>query len=110
MYTADNPGIAIRIPAPIATSREALASRAIAHVSGAAVAPISANGNAEAKAVGPRTQMNGTWISDASGIQCAFEGIGSTGFAGIVPPTSAKIQTTSTLNPSPRASVRATST
>jgi hypothetical protein len=43
--------------------------------------------------------MNGTWTIDASGIQWAFEGIGRTGFAGIVPPTSGKIQMKSTLKP-----------
>ena len=54
--------------------------------------------------------MNGTWTSDASGIQWAFEGIGRTGLAGIAPPTSGKIQMKSTLNPCPAASCRATST
>ena len=29
--------------------------------------------------------MNGTWTSDASGIQCALDAIGRTGFAGIGP-------------------------
>ena len=54
--------------------------------------------------------MNGTWTIDASGIQCAFEGIGRIGSAGIVPPTSGKIQMKSTWNPSPPATFRATST
>ncbi len=54
--------------------------------------------------------MNGTWTSEASGIQWALDGIGRTGLAGITPPTSAKIQTTSTLKPWPAASCRATST
>ena len=54
--------------------------------------------------------MNGTWTSDASGIQWALDGIGRTGFAGIRPPTSAKIQMKSTLKPCPAASGRATST
>ena len=45
--------------------------------------------------------MNGTWMNDASGSQCAFDGIGRTGFAGILPPTSAKIQTKSTLKAVP---------
>ena len=67
------------MPAPIATDRGAPASRPIAQASGAARAPNSANGIAEAIAVGPSSQMNGTWTSDASGIQCAFEGIGRTG-------------------------------
>ena len=40
--------------------------------------------------------MNGTCTSAASGSQCALEGIGRTGLAGIAPPTSAKIQTKST--------------
>ena len=52
-------------------------SRAIAQVSGAAIAPISANGSAEAQATSPKTAMNGTWTIDASGIQWAFDGIGS---------------------------------
>ncbi len=47
---------------------------------------------------------------DASGIQWAFEGIGRVGYAGIFPPTSAKIQMKSTLNPPPVWSDRATST
>ena len=54
--------------------------------------------------------MNGTWTIDASGIQCAFDGIGRTGWRGIAPPTSGKIQMKSTLNPCPAASCRATST
>ena len=54
--------------------------------------------------------MNGTWTIDASGIQCAFDGIGRTGLAGIAPPTSGKIQMKSTLKPWPAASCRATST
>jgi hypothetical protein len=71
---------------------------------------MSANGSADASAVGPRTQMNGTCTSDASGIQCAFEGIGRVGLAGIFPPTSAKIHRTSVLKPCPAASWRAVST
>ena len=71
---------------------------------------MSANGSAEAKAVGPRSQMNGTWMNDASGIQWALLGIGRTGSAGRTPPTSAKIQTKSTSNPWPSAIARATST
>ena len=45
--------------------------------------------------------MNGTWISAASGIQWAFEGIGSTAAAasGSRPPTSTKFQMKSTLKP-----------
>ena len=102
--------MAVRIPAPTATSRRSPASRAIAHASGAAAAPISANGRFDASVVGPRAQMNGTITIDASGIQWAFDGTGRTGFAGIVPPTSGKIQTKSTLKPWPAASCRATST
>src|SRR4051812_10125956 len=99
MYTTDSTGTAMRIPAPRATRADARASRAIAHVSGAANDPMSANGRADAQGVSPRIQMNGTWMTDASGIQCAFEGIGSTGFAGMVPPTSGKIQMRSMLKP-----------
>ena len=54
--------------------------------------------------------MNGTWTSEASGIQWALLGIGSVGSAGIVPPTSAKIQMKSTWRPCPAATARATST
>ncbi len=86
------------------------ASRPIAHASGAASAPAIANGSAEAMAVGPSSQMNGTWTSDASGIQWALDGIGRTGLAGMAPPTSGKIQMKSTLKPWPAASWRATST
>ena len=82
MYTNDRAGKAVRIPAPIATIRGAPASRPIAHASGAARAPNSANGIAEAIAVGPSSQMNGTWTIDASGIQCALDGIGRTGWSG----------------------------
>ncbi len=49
-------------------------------------------GSAAASGVGPNSQMNGTCTSDASGIQCAFDGIGSVGLGGIVPPTSTKFQ------------------
>ena len=102
--------MAVRNPAPMATARRAPASRATAHVSGAAVAPISANGSADAQATLPKTMRKGTWTNDASGIQWAFEGMGRTGFAGSTPPTSGKIQTRSMLNPWPAASDRATST
>ena len=110
MYVSDRTGIATRNPAPIATRRRAPASRAIAQVSGAAVAPISAKGSADAQATLPKSSRNGTWTSDASGIQWAFDGIGRTGSAGRTPPTSGKIQMRSMLNPSPAASARATST
>ena len=102
--------MAVRTPAPTATTAVAPASRPIAQVSGAASAPMSANGSAEAIAVGPSSQMNGTWTIEASGIQWAFDGIGRAGSAGILPPTSAKIQMKSTLKPWPAASDRATST
>ena len=54
--------------------------------------------------------MNGTWTRAASGIQCALDAIGRTGFAGMAPPISGKIQMKSTLKPWPAASWRATST
>src|SRR3954453_2435526 len=92
MYTNESAGKAVRIPAPRGTPRGAPASFAISQASGAANAPAIANGIAEAIAVGPRSQMNGTWTSDASGIQWAFEGIGRTGRAGIRPPPPGKIQ------------------
>ncbi len=110
MYTTDSTGTAARTPAPIATESRAFASRAIAHVSGAAMAPISANGRADAQATLPKRSRNGTWTMDASGIQWALDGIGSVGSAGMVPPTSGKIQTASMLNPFPAATDRATST
>ncbi len=69
-----------------------------------------ANGSADATGVDPSSQMNGTWTSEASGIQWALLGIGSVGSAGIVPPTSAKIQMKSTWRPCPAATARATST
>ena len=72
--------------------------------------PRIAKGSADANPVWPKSQMNGTWTIEASGIQCAFEGIGRTGLAGIVPPTSGKIQMKSTLKPWPPATLRATST
>ena len=50
------------------------------------------------------------WMKDASGSQWALDGIGRTGSAGMWPPTSAKIQTKSTVRPWPAASDRATST
>ena len=62
---------------------------------------MSANGSADAHATSPKSARNGTWTIDASGIQWAFEGIGRVGSAGIVPPTSAKIQMKSTLKPVP---------
>ena len=110
MNGSDSSGSAVRTPAPIATSGRAPTSRAIAQVSGAASAPIRANGAADAQATSPKTNRNGTWTSDASGIQWAKAGIGSTGLAGMTPPTSAKIQTKSTLKPCPAWICRATST
>ena len=74
------------------------------------MAPMSANGSAAAHATSPKSARNGTWTIEARGIQCAFEGIGSVGSSGILPPTSAKIQMKSTLKPFPAWSWRATST
>src|SRR5829696_3266213 len=102
-------GKAVRTRAPVATRLDVPASRAIAHASGAASAPTTANGRAAAVALAPKIARNGTWTSDASGIQCAFDGIGRTGFAGIPPPTSAKIQMKSTLKPWPETRDLATS-
>ena len=82
----------------------------MAQVNGAASEPISANGAADAHATFPNTARNGTWTMDASGIQWAFDGIGNVGSAGMTPPTSAKIQTKSTLKPCPDWRARATST
>jgi hypothetical protein len=82
----------------------------MAQVSGATVAPINAKGRADAQATSPKATRNGTWTRDANGIQWALDGIGRTGSAGRTPPTSGKIQMKSTLNPSPAASARATST
>ena len=102
--------MATRMPAPTWIHERAPASRAIAHVSGAARAPINANGAADAQATFPKTARNGTCTIEASGIQCALDGIGSVGSAGITPPTSAKIQMKSMLNPCPAFRARATST
>ncbi len=102
--------MAVRMPAPTATVDDAFASRAIAQVSGAAIAPMRANGAADAQATVPNSARNGSWTMDASGIQWALDGIGRTGFAGIVPPTSAKIQMKSTLKPWPEWMAWATST
>jgi hypothetical protein len=63
-----------------------------------------------ATAVGPRRDTNGAWRRLASGSQWALEGIGSVGTAGILAPTSAKIQMKSTFRPLPAAIDRATST
>src|SRR5256885_15564865 len=102
-------GNAVRTPAPTETNVLAPASRPMAHASGAASAPIKAKGTAAANAFEPKTTRNGTWTIEARGIQCAFDGIGRIGLAGILPPTSAKIQTKSTLKPWPLARDRATS-
>ena len=71
---------------------------------------MSANGNADAQAVVPKTARNGTWTSDASGIQWALLGIGRLGSAGIDPPRSTNVQMKSMLNPWPAWSARATLT
>ena len=75
--------MAIRTPAPTATTALAPASRAIAQVSGAAVAPIRTKGAADAHGCGPNRARNGTWTSAASGIQWPNAGIGRVGSAGI---------------------------
>ena len=64
MYASDSAGIAVMIPAPTATSRRSPASRAMPQASGAAAAPISANGRFAASVVGPRAHMNGTITID----------------------------------------------
>ena len=89
------------MPAPTATIGRAPASRAKPQASGDATAPMRANGKAAAHATLPKTDRNGSWTMDARGIQCALEGMGRTGSAGSLPPTSAKIQMKSTLNPCP---------
>ena len=79
-------------------------------ISGAATAPMIANGSAEAHGPTPKIAMNGTWTMDASGIQWALDGIGRVGSGGMPPPTSGKIQMKSTLKPSPACRLFATST
>ena len=54
--------------------------------------------------------MKGTWTSDASGIQWAFDGMGSTPAVRQPPPVSTKFQMKSTWKPLPAASSRATFT
>ncbi len=110
MNTVAAAGIAERTPAVTATRGVARASRAIAQVRGAASEPMIASGSADATAVGPRVAMNGTWTRLANGSQCALDGTGSVGTSGMRLPTSAKIQTKSTLRPWPAAIARATST
>ena len=56
------------------------------------------------------TARNGTWTSDASGIQWALLGIGSVGFAGRMPPRSTNVQMKSMLKPWPAWSALATLT
>ncbi len=103
-------GIAVSRPAPSATGSLARASRARPQAIGADSAPRRMNGSDDASVVGPSSQMNGTWTIEASGIQCALDGTGRTGFAGSFPPTSTKIQMKSMLKPWPAARLRATST
>jgi hypothetical protein len=110
MKIAPAAGIAARIPAPIPTARLAPASRAMNHVSGAVIEPMRIVGIAEATVVGPRTAMKGHWMNEARGSQWALPGIGNAGLAGILLPTSAKIQTKSRFRPWPAARARATST
>ena len=92
-------GTAVRIAPPRATDGRQPASRANAQTIGAARAPIRANGRADAKAVAPRTTMNGTWTRLARGIQWALLAIGRTGLAGRWPPTSTNVQMKSIENP-----------
>ncbi len=82
----------------------------MAQISGAAVAPMIANGRAEAKGPTPKSARNGTWTMDANGIQWALDGMGSDGSGGMPPPTSGKIQMKSMLKPSPACRLFATST
>ena len=85
-------GNAASRPAAVPTIGRRPASFATNQAIGAIRAPINVIGTVHAAAVGPRSQMNGTWTSDATGSQCANDGIGRTGSAGMRPPTSAKIQ------------------
>ncbi len=103
MNTVPAAGMAARTAAPSCTVREAPMSRAISQVSGAASEPMSTIGSADAIAVAPMSTMNGAWMNDARGSQCAFDGMGRTASAGNLPPTSAKIQTKSTFSPCPLA-------
>jgi len=52
--------------------------------------------------------MNAADTMEVSGIQCPFDGTGSTGLAGIRDPTSRKLQITGELKPCPVASRCAT--
>jgi hypothetical protein len=85
-------------------------SRASNQVIGAASDPTMANGMTDAQGVGPRSHIVGSWMIAASGIQWALLGMGSTGLAGIRPPTSTNDQMKSMLKPCPACSARATST
>ena len=66
---------------------------------GAASEPTIANGMADARGLGPRSHIVGSWITAASGIQWALLGIGSIGLPGIRPPTSTNDQMKSMLKP-----------
>ena len=110
MKTVAAPGIADRTPAPTPTIGRAPMSRAMNHVRGAASDPMIAIGAAAAYGFGPKMAINGASIRLASGSQWAFDGIGNTAGFGRWLPTSAKIQTKSTLSPCPAAIERATST
>ena len=108
--TVAAPGTAERTPAATPTIGRQPASRAMSQVSGATSEPSRIPGIALARAVGPRSEMNGAWRKLSSGSQWAFDGIGSTAGFGRWLPTSAKIQTKSTFRPWPAAIARATST
>ena len=85
-------GTATSSPAIAACQEGMPASRPISQVSGATAAPTSQNGRPDATFVGPSSQMNGTCSNAASGIQCAFDGIGRMPSSGSMPPTSTKFQ------------------
>ena len=63
------PGAQTRRAAATHWKREKPASRPTKNVSGAASAPTSQNGSAAASGPAERSQMNGTWMISASGIQ-----------------------------------------
>ena len=99
MNTAPAPGAPASRAAPIWTTGRQPASRAINQTSGPISEPIAMIGRADARAVWPKTVIDAAWRIDDSGSQWPLPGTGRTGFAGMCPPTSAKIQMKSTFRP-----------
>ena len=92
-----------RVAASSAVPRDPQISIVTRYVRGTSSAERMTSGTVPATYVGPKTAIDAAATIEVSGIQCAFEAIGSTAGSGMTLPTSMKLHITGVVNPCPSA-------